>query len=181
MVKQVPVTEDMIVIGRVTSAFGIKGWVKVFSHTEPKENIFEYQPWLMAIGEQGQLQTLDISQWRKQAKGLVVQLDGCDDRTLAENYCGRDILAPANVLPELEVGDFYWSDLQGLSVVTEQGELLGKVQRMLATGANDVMVVRACSGSVDDQERLIPYQIGYSVIEVDLESGQLTVNWQLDY
>jgi 16S rRNA processing protein RimM len=84
-------------------------------------------------------------------------------------------------MPDLEEGDLYWFQLEGLSVENSSGESLGKIAQMLETGANDVMIVDPTDGSIDKQQRLIPYLEGDVVIEVDQEIGVVIVDWDSDY
>ena len=121
---------------------------------------------------------------KRQGKGLVAHIAGVDDRTLAESYKGLEVAVAADSLPQLEEGDYYWRQLQGLQVWCQDGEdkrvLLGTVDYLIETGANDVLVVKACEGSIDDRERLIPYLPGDVVTRVDLEQAVIEVDWFLD-
>ena len=164
--------DDLICVGHILGAQGIKGWVRVFSNTSPRENIVKYSPWLIEQGQE--LKSVDVS-GRLQGKNVVAQLDGIEDRNQAEALTGCRILIEAAQLPQLQAGEYYWSDLIGLAVENLQGEPLGVVDSMLETGADDVMVV---SG---DRERLIPFVIDDIVREVDLVGQRLIVDWQPDY
>ena len=96
---------------------------------------------------------------------------------------GLEVSVPDSALPVLEDGEYYWRELQGLQVWCRNGEgrvLLGTVDYLIETGANDVLVVKACQGSIDKRERLIPYLPGDVVTRVDLEEGLLEVDWFLD-
>lgn len=164
-----------LIVGKLNGASGIKGWVKVYSYTDPKENILNYSPWYLKLN--GQWQQVSIINGREQGKTVVVQLEGCDDRNTAESYRGVEIAIEQSQLPQLEEGEYYWRDLIGLAVVNLAGEELGTVKKMMETGANDVLVVKTAS----KEELLIPYVPEYSVIKVDLESKQITVDWEFDY
>ena len=164
-----------LIVGKINGASGIKGWVKVYSYTDPKENILNYSPWFLKLD--GQWQQVSIVNGREQGKTVVVQLDGCNDRNTAESYHGVEIAIAKSQLPKLEEGEYYWRDLVGLSVVNLAGQELGTVKKMMETGANDVLVVKTAS----KEELLIPYVPEYSVMKVDLESKQITVDWELDY
>jgi len=83
-------------------------------------------------------------------------------------------------LPSLKDGEFYWYQLQGLKVIDLQGQLLGQIDHLLETGANDVMVVRPCAGSLDDRERLLPYT-GQCVQSIDLQAAEMRVDWDADF
>lgn len=163
-----------LIVGKLNGASGIKGWVKVFSYTDPKENILNYSPWYLKLD--GQWRQVSIINGREQGKTVVVQLEGCNDRNTAESYRGVEIAIEESQLPQLEEGEYYWRDLIGLTVVNLAGGEIGTVEKMMETGANDVLVVKTAS----KEELLIPYVPEYSVMKVDLESKQITVDWEFD-
>lgn len=171
--------ENLTVIGKVTGVYGIKGWVKVFSHTELKESIFSYgDHWQLNIN--GQWTSVKVNNWRTQGKGLVAQLDDCQDRTLAQKYCQCDIAIPLDVLPETEEGEFYYHQLQDLLVVTTDKIVLGRVDSLFNNGANDVVVVKGNKDSIDGRERLLPYTDD-CVKNIDLEAGTMEVDWDPEF
>lgn len=165
--------ERPIVVGRVTAVFGVKGFVKVASFTDPPENLLEYRPWLLE--QEGRWQTVRLDAVQRHSKGFIARLDGCDDRDAAERFTGRDLAVPRSELPVAQPGEFYWFDLIGLEVVTPAGERLGRVTRIQETGANDVLVV-------EDRERehLIPF-VEKVVPDVDLDAGRITADWDPDF
>ncbi len=175
-----------LVVGRITGCYGIKGWVKIHSFTEPAENFFAFTEFKLKRprGEE----PVQFDQGRRHGKGLVAHIAGCDDRTAAEGYRGLDVSVSADALPELAQDDYYWHQLQGLEVWCREREgdpkesiLLGRVDHLLETGANDVLVVKACEGSIDDDERLLPYLFGDVVTDIDLAAGRMDVDWSRDY
>lgn len=171
---------ELLLVGRIGAAHGIKGWVKLNSFTDPLDNILQYQPWTLR-GPDGE-RTVKVTGSRMQGKSLVVQLDGESDRTRAEAlFCGRDILVPANALPVLEEDEFYWRDLIGLRVCHKDGRDLGKLTSMMETGANDVLVVRGDGSSIDTRERLIPWLPDDVVLNVDTAAGVITVDWDTEF
>ncbi|MFV0277380.1 MAG: ribosome maturation factor RimM [Parahaliea sp.] len=168
----------LLAVGRIAGCYGIKGWVKVHSYTEPRENFLGYRGWVLRR-RQGS-EPIEFDAGKRHGKGLVAHIRGVDDRTLAESYCGLEVAVPANSLPVLEEGDFYWHQLEGLEVWCEsegQSLLLGRVDHLIETGANDVLVVRASAGSIDDRERLIPYLPDAVVTRVDVPAGRMDVDW----
>jgi 16S rRNA processing protein RimM len=171
--------DGILTVGRILAPFGIKGWVKVFSETDPKENLLAYQPW--RLRRQDRWEEVEVAESALHGKGLVVRLRGVNDRNGAEALAGLDIGVPEASLPAPEAGSYYWKDLVGLAVVNTGGVLLGRVERLFETGANDVMVVKPCPGSVDDEERLLPWVQGAVVKNVDMAAGTLTVDWEQDY
>lgn len=170
---------EILKAGRFLGAFGIKGWVKVHSDTSPEENILGYRPWYLLRG--GQWQEVEVAEGALNSKGPVVRLRGMEDRNAAETLNGVEIGIPASALPKLRRNEFYWRDLIGLKVVNTQGVLLGVVDHLLETGANDVMIVAACEGSVDDAERLVPWVQGAVVQTVDKAAGVIRVDWDTDW
>lgn len=166
-------------IGRVTSVFGVKGWLKVFSYTDPREGILQYRDWTLVFDKRRLPVTM--LEGRRQGPGVVVRLKGVDDRDLALGYCGADIVVPTSSLPPLADGEYYWHQLESLRVETSDGECFGAVQHMIETGANDVMVVQATADSMDQRERLIPWLPDQVVLGVDLERGVIVVNWDPEF
>ena len=175
--------DDLVVLGRIGSVYGIKGWVKVFSHTEPKEGILDYPQWWVRLGDQD-WRSVKVLSGKPHGKALVAHLDGCSDRNIAQSYCGAEVAVNKCQLPGLEEGDYYWHQLEGLNVVTDvdlKSVLLGRVDHVMATGANDVLVVHAVEGSVDDRERLLPYLVDRVIKNIDLEAGEILVDWDPEY
>jgi 16S rRNA processing protein RimM len=173
---------NLINVGRVTGAHGIKGWVKIHSQTEPAGNIFNYQPWYVKTAHG--VKAIELIDWRSHGKGYVAQLKGIDDRNQAEAFCPVVIAIEKDSLPSLGKNDFYWSDLEGCRVITTFDDVktdLGVVTRIMPTGANDVLVVAGDDQSVDQDERLIPYVLGQFVTQVDIEEKRIDVDWDPDF
>jgi len=165
--------QERVILGRINGVYGVRGWVKVFSDTQPKENIFSYQPWLLKQG--GQWKPVKVVQGRPQGKGLVAQLESCNDREQAQALMGAEIAVLKSQLPKPAAGEYYWADLIGLEVLTMDGQSLGRVDHLFETGANDVVVVKG------DKERLIPFVQGQFVQEIDLEAGTMRVDWDPEF
>ena len=164
--------DDLICVGHVLGAQGIKGWVRVFSNTSPRANIVNYSPWLIEQGND--LKPVKV-EGRAQGKNVIARLEGIEDRGQVDELIGCRLFINAAQLPRLEAGDYYWSDLIGLAVETLQAEPLGVVASMMETGANDVMVL---SG---ERERLIPFVMDEIVREVDLSNRRMVVDWSPEY
>jgi 16S rRNA processing protein RimM len=162
---------DVVTIGRVNGAFGVRGWVKISSFTDPADNILDYLPWLMR--SDGHWRTVMPLSVKAQGTGFVAQLPGIDDRDAAAAMKGQLIAVSASMLPAVAQDEYYWKDLIGLTVLDLRGNRLGKVVDMLETGANDVLVVDV-DGS--DKPELIPFHRRF-VPFVDLEAGTLSVDW----
>ena len=171
--------ENYVVLGKVSSVYGVKGWVKVYSYTEPMDRILEYSDWLLRKGQQ--YLPVEVDKGRSHGKGMVAHFKGIDDREIAKQYSGYEICVPRNLLPELAEGEYYWYELEGLTVVTEKDVTLGKVDYMMSAGSsNDVIVVKGDADSIDRRERLIPY-IDQFVLNVSLEAGRILVDWDPEF
>jgi 16S rRNA processing protein RimM len=162
---------EIVPLGRISGVHGIQGWVKIHSLTEPREAIFEYQPWLLGAS----LEEVRLTQGKKHGSRLIALLENTESREQAEALVDQPIAVYRDQFPELPPGEFYWMDLVGLKVRLEDGRELGTIASMLATGANDVMVVRG------ERERLIPFIRGPYVKQVDLDAGLVTVDWDPDF
>ncbi len=150
---------------------GVDGWVKIHSWTRPRKAIFGYQPWLLGP----ERNRVSIEAGREQGKTLIARLPGLADRDTARSLIDTEIAVYRDQLPEATNGEYYWSDLVGLRVATVRGEDLGTVERLIETGANDVLVVAG------DRERLVPFVMGSYVKNVDLEAGRIEVDWDPDF
>ncbi|MBS9403036.1 ribosome maturation factor RimM [Halomonas sp. TRM85114] len=168
--------DDHVVLGKLTSPYGVKGWLKVYSYTSPMDGILDYDDWVLR--QDGHLVRYLLVQGRRQGKGLVAQLEGVDSREAAEALAGAEILLPKTELPELAGSDYYWYQLEGLTVVTREGVALGRIDHLFETGANDVMVVK---GGGDDRERLLPFLPEDVILSVDLVAGVMTVDWDPEF
>jgi 16S rRNA processing protein RimM len=169
---------NTLVIGRIRGVFGVKGWVKIHSYTEPMENLLRYGH-CQIKGRQG-WEAVTIDAGKLHGKGLVAHIKGIDDREQAAALQNCDIAIPASELPELEQEEYYWRQLQGLTVFSGD-ELLGRVDHLLDTGANDVLVVKPCEGSRDKRERLIPWLRETVVQRVDIAAGRMEVDWDPEF
>jgi len=161
----------LLVVGRISGLYGVRGWVKVFSETEPHDNILTYNPWYLGAERKPQ----GLAEGRLHGKGLVARLAGCEDRDRAAALVGLEIRIRRDQLPRLGADEFYWADLIGLSVETLEGRPLGRVGRVFATAANDVLVVNG------DRERLLPFLWDRVVKDVDFGSGRMRVDWDPEF
>lgn len=167
-----------VVLGRVHGLFGVKGWIKVYSHTRPMDAILDYDRWW--IGRADSARPFRVLEAREQGKTLVARLADPQGVPLADRdavmpLLEQDISVARADLPSPEPDEYYWVDLVGLSVYTDEGQPLGRVDAMMETGANDVLVVKG------ERERLIPWVMDDVVQSVDLTEGRITVDWDPDF
>jgi len=160
-------------VGRISGVYGVRGWVRIYSYTRPRENILGYSPWYLKGA--GGWQPRPLAEGRRHGKGVVARLAGCDDRDQASRLIGTEIAIRREQLPEPEPGQYYWNDLLGLRVVNRAGETLGVVDHLIETGANDVLVVEG------ERERLIPFVMDRVILSVDLDAGEIRVDWDADF
>lgn len=163
----------MIIVGKVSGVFGVKGQVKVFSYTDPMENILHYAPWHLQI--KGDWLEQEVLTGQRHGKGIIARLKGFDDRDLAQTLVGVKIGISREQLPEAASDEYYWSDLEGLKVVTTEGIELGQVDYLFETGSNDVLVVKG------DKQRLLPYIRDQVIKQIDLQAGQMIVDWDPEF
>jgi 16S rRNA processing protein RimM len=172
-------TSPAVIVGKISAVYGIKGWLKIHSYTDPITNLMDFEE--LQLKQSGQRLPIRFDHWRKHGKGLVAHIKGCDDRDEARRYVGQSLEVLQDAMPALEEGEYYWSQLLGLQVFsnyeTGPGVLLGRVHHLLETGANDVLVVRACEGSLDKRERLIPYLPDDVIQNINIVDGMIIVNW----
>ena len=164
--------DQSIVLGKLSAPFGVKGWSKVTSYTDPPLGILEYKQW--SVVKNGSARQLSVVEARPHGKFIIVKFDGVEDRDAAALLTHAEIRIDRNRLPDTEEG-YYWVDLIGLEVVTTEAVVLGTVQSLMETGANDVLVVNG------DRERLIPWIEGDVVQTVDLKKGSIVVDWDPEF
>ena len=161
-----------VVLGRITGLFGVRGWVKVYSYTNPREAVLDYSRWMLARKD-GWCEAI-VAEGQRHGKAIIARIEGYADRDQAAELIGTEIAVPRDELPETDTGEYYWSDLEGLTVVHRDGTVLGKVAYLLETGANDVMVLEG------ERERLVPFVMDKVVLGVDLDEGVIDVDWEWD-
>lgn len=162
---------DYVVVGKIGAPYGIKGWLKITSFTASTSDILNYKPWYLA--DKQTWQAIEITDGHTHGKGVVVKIAGFDAPETARFLTGKTIGIKRNQLPKLKKNEFYWSDLEGLTVIDQNGQDLGKVIYLMETGANDVLVVKG------EKEHAIPYLPGDVIMNVDLEKKEIHVNWEV--
>lgn len=162
-----------VVVGQILGAFGVRGWVKVQSHTQPPRNILTYSPWFLGAEADGR--EYKVLDGKDHGQVLVARLGGVADRDQAALLRGSAIRVPRERFPPLAPGEYYRADLIGLEVRTVDGVVLGRVADIMETGANDVIEVRG------DRDRLIPFVQHEFVKDVQIGEGYVIVDWDPDF
>jgi 16S rRNA processing protein RimM len=163
-----------VVLGKITGAFGIQGWVKVESYTDPPDRLLKYKDWLLGNGREwraGKALTGKLTN-----KGLQVQMDGVTDRTVAARLAGTLIGVPRQVLPPTKAGEYYWDDLLGLDAFSPSGEKMGTIRDIRATSAHPLLQIVSVSGG-KEREYLVPL-VRERLLAVDLDARRVTVDWE---
>ncbi|OUD12243.1 ribosome maturation factor RimM [Thioflexithrix psekupsensis] len=166
--------DSLLIVGRINGLFGVKGWVKVYSYTRPMTNLLQYRPW--QLKQDHTWHSIAVQQAAEHGKGLIALIEGCDDRDSAARWLGAEIGVFRHQLPPSNPEEgYYWSDLIGLQVINQAQQILGQVESLIETGANDVLVVQG------ERERLIPFVFEHVILQVDLEAKLIRVAWDSDF
>ena len=163
----------MIKVGKIGSTYGVHGWIKVRSYTEFGDGILQYQPWYISLNDQDNWRPIEVEESRMHGDRVIVKFKGINSPEEAALLTGHFIGINRSQLPSLKKNEFYWSDLEGLTVVNKLGEVLGTVIYLIETGSNDVLVVKGKT------EHAIPYLPGEVVLNVDLEKKEILVDWEI--
>ncbi|MGP1947353.1 MAG: ribosome maturation factor RimM [Arsenophonus sp. NC-PG7-MAG3] len=169
-----------IALGKLGSAHGIRGWIRIFSFTENTEDIFEYQPWF--IHYSGQWQQLELECWKHHNQDFIIKIKHINDRISANLMTNCEIIADSVQLPVLEGNEYYWKDLIGCQVITTKGYSLGYVKNLIETGSNDILVIKInLKDRFSIKERLIPFLDEQVIKNVDLLTKTIKVDWDIDF
>lgn len=163
---------EPVVVGSIGAPYGVRGWVKINSFTDPKDNLFSY-PWLLQ--KANAWQPVKIEEFRPHAGGFVARLADIFDRDQAALITNLKIAVEREALPDLEDDEYYWTDCHGLLVYNQDQVCLGKIVDIFATGANDVIVVKGDKG-----EYLIPFVLDSYVEDIDFDAQTMKVRWDLE-
>jgi 16S rRNA processing protein RimM len=155
-------------IGKIVKSCGLKGRMKVVSYLGSNDKLQNLDEIYIAQGteQKGPFKLKDI---RSRGKSFFLEIEGVEDLQSAKALIGCQVLIPADKLEELPEGEYYWRDMIGLKVVTEEGRFLGVIETIFSTGSNDVYV---CSGG--EREVLLP-GIADVIRKIDIDRGMMVV------
>jgi len=165
---------DYISLGSISGVHGLKGWLKVFSHTSPRLQITQYSQWFLRKPNDD-WRAYKVINGRVQGKNIIAQLEGVNERNQVEALIGSEISVLSEQLEDLQEGEYYWKDLIGIEVKTKLGESLGKLEWIFNSGSNDVLVVKSLEP--EKKERMIPFLFDDVVISIDLDQSLMIVDW----
>jgi len=161
-------TSALIQLGFVGAPFGVRGWIKLRSHTDPPERLLEHRQ--LHIGQGAAWQSYRIEASGRSGGALTVKLAGIEDRDQAQALRGAQVCVPRSELPQRDDRDFYRADLIGCEVVNLDGASLGNVQHFIESPAQVLMVVRGT------REFWIP-AVPQHLRRVDLQARRVVVDW----
>ena len=172
-------TTELIIVGKLGAAFGVRGWLKVCSYTVPKANIWEYKHWFLSGKGTDPAAVCRLKESR--SKFLVLLESSCN-RDDAHKLTNKHILVARESFPKLGENQYYWVDLIGFKVYNLTNDLLGKLNYVFGNGANDVMVIKSEieQGIKGYKEYLVPYVLEKVVHKVDMINKLILVDWNCD-
>lgn len=178
-------TKELHVLGKISGYYGVKGWVKIYSYTQPRENITRYKTLKIKFGhraaDQQLWQDIKLDSGKAHGKGVVAHFSGYDNREAAAALIGAELAVYRSDFLPVSGNEYYWADLIGLTAVNLEGVELGRVTRLLETAANDVLVISADQQKDAKSEILVPYVMQHYVNNVDLDAGTITLDWPVSW
>ena len=164
--------EKKLLVGKINGFFGVQGWVKIFSYTEPRKNILEYQPWYFI--DDGTYKPIEMTTGREQSKTIVAHVKGIDNKDQAVQLIGKSLYIDKDQLPQLDDNEHYWHELVGFRVINKDGIDLGVVDYLVDTGSNNVLVIKG------NKEHWIPYIEPY-LVSIDKQNRVINVDWDENF
>jgi 16S rRNA processing protein RimM len=165
------IDSDYIIVGKIGSPYGVKGWLKIFPFTASPADLTAYDEWY--IESPTGWQPFARLSCRVHGKGIIANIETVTTPELARRYTEKHIAIKRTQLPALPTDEFYWVDLIGLTMINQKGDELGKISSIMATGANDVLIVKG------PKEHAVPYLPGDVVKKVDLANKLIYVDWEI--
>jgi 16S rRNA processing protein RimM len=178
----VPIPDDLVVVGYVSGAYGVQGWVRIKPYSADADALLNVRKWWL---DKPELRDVQMLQAKGHSGDVVAQLMGVAGRDAAEALKGATVQIPRSHFPALEKDEFYWVDLVGLAVENLQGEVLGQVIDLMDNGAHPILRVTPESSKAAEpenklQEILIPF-VEHFVKTVDQQQKKIVVDWERDY
>ena len=169
--------KELYVLGKISGYYGVKGWLKIYSYTQPRENIVRYKNLYVKFAKNAQWQNIKLDSGKAHGKGVVAHFSGYDSRESAANLIGAELAVYRSDFKNTKKDEYYWADLIGLTVVNLEGVELGIVKSLLETAANDVLVI----GSDENEEVLVPFVMQHYIKNIDCDSGTITLDWPVSW
>ena len=164
--------DRIVILGKVAGTFGVQGWIKINSYTDPPENILDYEELL--LGSPGRWKTVQLEDGRITGKGVLGKLKGVETPEDARTHVGAEFAVKRGDMPPTAPGEYYWSDLEGIDAESTTGEKLGKVDHFRTTPAGTMIVLRG------EREVWVPF-VKERIVKIDLEGKRIVLDWSLDW
>jgi 16S rRNA processing protein RimM len=161
---------DLVLIGEIAKPHGIRGEVKVYPYSEKPENFKHYKNVFLQEPAESGTKIYKVVKSRLQGKLVILQLESVVSREAAEALQGSKVWLEKTDFPKLDSGEYYWHQLEGLLVITESGQELGKVSKLFSTSAHDIMVVSGAG-----HEYMIPVE-GSIITNIDDQGGKIIIS-----
>ena len=161
-----------VVLGQVGGAFGVQGWVRIQSYTDPPANILKYERW--QLGRAGQWREVEVEDGKLTAKGVLAKFAGVETPEDARLATGSEIAVTRDELPPPAPGEYYWIDLEGLAAFGQNDQPLGRIEEFLATPTGTVVVIRG------ERQHWVPF-VKERIVSVDLDAGRVVFDWAADW
>jgi 16S rRNA processing protein RimM len=169
-------SDRKIILGKLGKPHSLNGSLYLHYYGDNPDSLLDFLEIYSGGKPLGKVQKIN-----KLNDRITIHISGIDNRNKAEALRDEDIYVLEEQLPKLEVGNFYHYQLEGLSILNKESENLGIVDRVMITGANDVLVVKPSQDSIDKQERLIPYVKSLVIEDINMKSKIITVVWPGDF
>jgi len=170
-------SKELHVLGKISGYYGVKGWLKIYSYTQPRENIVRYKNLKIKFAENAQWQDIKLDSGKAHGKGVVAHFSGYDSRESGAILIGAELAVYRSEFKRAEKDEYYWTDLIGLSALNIEGVELGKVKSLLETAANDVLII----DSKESKQILVPFVMQNYVTNIDLDAGTITLDWPVSW
>jgi 16S rRNA processing protein RimM len=161
-----------VVLGQVGGAFGVQGWVRIQSYTDPPTNILKFGRW--QLGRAGQWREVEVEDGKLTAKGVLAKFAGVETPEDARLATGSEIAVTRDELPPPAPGEYYWIDLEGLAAFGQNDQPLGRIEEFRATPAGTVVVIRG------ERQHWVPF-VKERIVSVDLDAGRVVFDWASDW
>jgi 16S rRNA processing protein RimM len=163
--------QPRVICAKFGSTHGVRGAIKVFSDTDPKEALLDYSPWWIQTREGWE--PFHFSNPKITAKYILVTPKDCTDCDMAQAYVNKDIGILREQFSDTEDGSYYWADIIGCSVYNMDGSLLGKIVEIMDHADNDIFVIK----KPDGKRLLIPHTDPF-VTAIDIANKRIDVHWE---
>ena len=163
--------DRIVVLGKIAGPFGVQGWMKVSSYTDPPDNILDYEVW--QIGGAGKWSPVRVAEGRMTGKGVQVKLEGVESPEEARTRVGLEVGVWRSELPLPSPGEYYWTDLEGFAALTPEGAPLGTVDHFRETPTGPVVIVKG------EREHWIPF-VKDRIVKVEMAASRIVLDWPVD-